>query len=118
MVDRFVGKKGELRNWLQSLHPVGRLGTSEEIAAAVLYLASHAAKLTTTRHCQSSQKGFHRVTCQDASLRALVAQLIPVSVRCHNIFVLMGAKFSFCRTGFTDVQFSFYDKENSRISIP
>lgn len=40
MVDRFVGKKAELRNWLQSLHPVGRLGSSEEIPAAVLYLAS------------------------------------------------------------------------------
>jgi hypothetical protein len=39
MVDRFMGKKGELRNWLQSLHPVGRLGTSEETPPAVLYLA-------------------------------------------------------------------------------
>jgi hypothetical protein len=30
----------------------------------------------------ASQKGFHRVTSQDASLRALVAQLLAVSVRC------------------------------------
>ena len=47
MVDRFVGKEGDQRNWLRSLHPVGRFGASEEIAAAVLYLASNAAKFTT-----------------------------------------------------------------------
>ena len=47
MVDRMVGEAGDARNWLLSRHPVGRFGTSEEIAAAVLYLASDAAKFTT-----------------------------------------------------------------------
>src|SRR6201997_3837571 len=47
MVDRFAGKEGEMRDYLTSLPPVGRIGTSEEIAAAVLYLASDAAKFTT-----------------------------------------------------------------------
>src|SRR5213082_2831665 len=40
MVDRFAGKEGEMRDYLTSLHPVGRIGASEEIAAAVLYLCS------------------------------------------------------------------------------
>ena len=47
MVDRFAGKEGEMRDYLASLHPVGRIGAAEEIAAAVLYLASDAAKFTT-----------------------------------------------------------------------
>jgi len=47
MVDRFAGKEGDMRDYLATLHPVGRIGTSEEIAAAVLYLASDAAKFTT-----------------------------------------------------------------------
>lgn len=47
MVDRFAGKEGEMRDSLASLHPVGRIGTSEEIAAAVLYLCSDDAKFTT-----------------------------------------------------------------------
>jgi NAD(P)-dependent dehydrogenase (short-subunit alcohol dehydrogenase family) len=37
----------EAKDWLLTQHPVGRFGTSEDIAAAVLYLASDAAKFTT-----------------------------------------------------------------------
>jgi NAD(P)-dependent dehydrogenase (short-subunit alcohol dehydrogenase family) len=47
MVDRFAGKEGEMRDYLKSLHPVGRIGTSKEIATAVLYLCSDDAKFTT-----------------------------------------------------------------------
>lgn len=47
MVDRFAGKEGEMREYLKTLHPVGREGSSEEVAAAVLYLCSDAATFTT-----------------------------------------------------------------------
>src|SRR5205814_3465000 len=45
MFDRFAGD--ELRDQIVSTVPVGRVGASDEIAAAVLYLASDAAKFTT-----------------------------------------------------------------------
>jgi NAD(P)-dependent dehydrogenase (short-subunit alcohol dehydrogenase family) len=47
MIDRFAGKEGPGRDGLVALHPVGRLGKPEEIAAAVLYLCSDEAKFTT-----------------------------------------------------------------------
>jgi NAD(P)-dependent dehydrogenase (short-subunit alcohol dehydrogenase family) len=46
MFDRFAGED-EVRNQIISITPVGRIGVSEEIAAAVLYLASDDAKFTT-----------------------------------------------------------------------
>jgi len=45
MLDRFAG--AELRDQLTSIIPVARIGASEEIAAAVLYLCSDNAKFTT-----------------------------------------------------------------------
>ena len=44
MFDRFAGD--ELRDQITSIIPVGRVGASEEIAAAVLYLCSDNAKFT------------------------------------------------------------------------
>src|SRR6266849_4250464 len=47
MLDRFAGKEGEMRDSLASITPVGRIGSVQEIAAAVLYLCSDDAKFTT-----------------------------------------------------------------------
>jgi NAD(P)-dependent dehydrogenase (short-subunit alcohol dehydrogenase family) len=45
MWDRVAGD--DLKDQITSMVPAARVGTSEEIAAAVLYLASDAAKFTT-----------------------------------------------------------------------
>jgi len=47
MVDRFAGKEGPMLDYLKSLVPLGRIGDSAQIAAAVLYLSSDDAKFTT-----------------------------------------------------------------------
>jgi NAD(P)-dependent dehydrogenase (short-subunit alcohol dehydrogenase family) len=47
MIDRFVGKEGDQRNYLAGVHPIGRMGKPLEIANAVLFLASEEASFIT-----------------------------------------------------------------------
>jgi NAD(P)-dependent dehydrogenase (short-subunit alcohol dehydrogenase family) len=48
MIDRFVGgEDSEQGKKLAAMHPVGRMGRGEEVASAVLYLASDAASFVT-----------------------------------------------------------------------
>ena len=48
MIDRFAGgEHSENGQHLADMHPVGRMGRADEVAAAVLYLASDRAKFTT-----------------------------------------------------------------------
>jgi NAD(P)-dependent dehydrogenase (short-subunit alcohol dehydrogenase family) len=39
MIDRFVGAEGDGRTQFAAMHPLGRMGRSEEVADAVLFLA-------------------------------------------------------------------------------
>jgi len=47
MVDRFAGKEGPMREYLASLHPIGRTGQTREIADVVLFLCSEGASFMT-----------------------------------------------------------------------
>jgi NAD(P)-dependent dehydrogenase (short-subunit alcohol dehydrogenase family) len=47
MIDRFVGKEGDMRDYLTSLHPIGRMGKPHEIADAVVWLASDQSSFVT-----------------------------------------------------------------------
>jgi NAD(P)-dependent dehydrogenase (short-subunit alcohol dehydrogenase family) len=47
MVDRFVGTEGPARDYLVSLHPIGRAGQTREIADVVLFLCSEGASFIT-----------------------------------------------------------------------
>ena len=40
MFDRFTGGSADAKSWVAEGHPVGRVGTAEEIAGAVVFLAS------------------------------------------------------------------------------
>jgi len=47
MLDRFAGKAGDMRDYMTTLHPIGRLGKPHEIADAVVWLASDLSSFVT-----------------------------------------------------------------------
>jgi NAD(P)-dependent dehydrogenase (short-subunit alcohol dehydrogenase family) len=47
MMERFVGGSDEMKAAFAAMHPMGRVGTPEEIAAAVLFLCSDQASFIT-----------------------------------------------------------------------
>lgn len=47
MIDRFTGKKKEAEKQFEDMEPVGRMGTPEEVAEAVVWLCSDAASFIT-----------------------------------------------------------------------
>ena len=47
MLERFIGDSDDNRESMEASEPVGRLGRSEEIASAVLWLCSEGAAFTT-----------------------------------------------------------------------
>ena len=47
MIDRFTGKKKEVEKQFESMEPIGRMGTPEEVAEAVTWLCSDAASFIT-----------------------------------------------------------------------
>ncbi|HSU28390.1 MAG TPA: SDR family oxidoreductase [Chitinophagaceae bacterium] len=47
MIDRFTGKNKEVEKQFENMEPIGRMGTPEEVAAAVTWLCSDAASFVT-----------------------------------------------------------------------